>query len=252
MYKVTKVISLMLVIGSLGVFLSGCDKTVQKQKKEIASLNATIESLEAEIDDLTEAVNDTTVTESKMTTSLQKVDGKIVPEFRFVEDTLVFPNKLELPGAKIDVATTKINVGSKYSFSPTDKWATRMEGSAVHVNHPTKIWGTLKALNIEDIEGLRSEDVKKDLLQQFFVGFPATNITYSKIYIDENNTGMMAYAPITVEEQNYGVIVGFNIRSPYSLSFLFTFADDGSGVQRELVNSLLKTVQYGSSQLAFE
>lgn len=252
MRKIFRVSIALVAIGVLCMSLTGCDKTVQEQKKQIESLNETITGLNAQIEQLNQDLNDTTVTESKMTTSLQKVDGKTVPEFVFVNDAIVFPNKFEIPEAKVDAAVTKISVGSKYSISPTNNWSIRMDGSEVNLNHTSKIWGTMKSLTVDDVTPYKDESVLKGLLQNFFVGFPATNITYTKIYIDERFTGMLAYAPITVENKNYGVLVGCNLRSPYSMSFLFTFEDDGSGVQKELVINLLKTVRYGDSAFAFE
>lgn len=250
MNSVCKKISILCLIGVLLLSTTGCDKKIAEQKAQIESLEAEVVSLQEEINTLNTALQDTSVTEQKITTSLQTVDGKIVPEFFFVEDKVVFPNAFEVPGATVDTDVTKVNIGSNYTFSPSNNWAIKIDGSTLYVNHPSKIWGTIKAIKTED--AIYDEAVMKDLLQKFFVGMPATTVSYKKLYMNGTLTGMVATAPFTVEGLSYCVNVGFNNYGDNGISFLFADEDDKTGVQQELIETLLKSGAVGSTSIAFE
>ena len=250
MNKIWKKIVVIGMVGVLCLSTTGCDKTIAEQKEKIKQLEATIVEKDSEIEMLNQAINDTSVTEQRVTTSLQKVDGKIVPEFKFVEDSIVFPNKFELPGATKDAIVSQIKLGSMFSLSPSNNWAVKIDGSKLSFNHPAKVWGEMKSLLLE--EGLRDSDTMKSLLQPFYTGFPATTIRYRQIFLDSDLVGMASDAAITVEEKPYHVVLGFFNRGDSAVEFLFTYEDDGTGVQYELINSLVGSCELAGTRIAFE
>ena len=190
------VVSVILLI-SIGLAIWANPIQVVQRNKEIKGLEATIASLNDEIINLNAAVKDTTVTEVLPQSSLQVVDGKIVPEFFLINDKLVLPNKFELPMSYDDVSNSNVMVGSRFKFVPSDNWITKMSGSALHLSHPSKIWGTIKGVSIKERLAVGQY---QPMLQQFFTGFPATTITYRNIFIEDSQAGMVATAPIKVKE----------------------------------------------------
>lgn len=218
--------------------------------KKVKELEATVTAQNEQIAQLQAQVASGSVTEQSIASSLQTVEGKKVPEFKFVDDTIVFPNKLQLPNSQVDAVVTQVKLGSKYSVSPSNNWLVRCDGSQVSLTHPSKIWGKISAVTLT--EPVKKIEDMQSILKQFFVGFPTTNITYKQIFMDGTLTGLCADAPIVVEDQNYHVVVGFNTKSSTGIEFLFTYADDGSGVQGELVYSLLRSCEAGQTKLAFE
>ena len=177
----------------------------------VVSLRNNIESLEEEISELEDAVADTTVQEVIKESSLQTVEGSLVPEFVSIDDKVIFPNKLELPDSNDDINNSNIMVGSKFKFIPSNNWIIKMQGATLYMSHPSKINGVLRSVSIA--EAIKDEDEMKQLIQDFFVGFPSTTISYRKVFLGDKVAGMQGVANIEVDGKASVVTVGFAQKS---------------------------------------
>lgn len=247
MKKYIKKIAVFCLTLTLLLPLTGC--AWFDQADQIKDLEGEVESYEKQITLLKQQVNDTTVKEIIPETSLQAVEGSTQLQFMFIADRIVFPNKLQLPDSSDDISNSNIMVGSKFRFVPSDNWLSKMRGSQLDLNHPAKIWGSIKGVILKE---KITEANMQPLLQQFFIGFPSTTITYRKVFIEDAVAGMLASAPITVEGKDFVVTVGFAQRAENAVLFLFTHEDDKSGVQKELIDLLLRSGTYAESRIKLE
>ncbi len=167
---------------------------------EVASLEQDIieinEDHREEVEMLQDAIADTTVKEVVPTTSLQRVEGSLVPELWLIEGDFIAPNPLELPDTSDGINDSYMQIGQKFIFRPSDRWVVTSQGATYEFGHPQKIWGKIRALTSK--ENIPA-DAMKTIVQDFFVGYPATEINYRKIFIEDRVVGMMGKAPITVK-----------------------------------------------------
>lgn len=230
---------------------------------QVAQLEQTIENNEEahrqKVEELNQAIADTTVKEVVPTTSLQRVEGSEVPEFWLVEGDFIAPNSLDIPNASDSVNDSYVQIGQRFTFRPSDRWILTSQGSTYEFSHPQKIWGKIRALSVKE---LVPEAEMKDLIQGFFIGYPATEITYRKVFIEDRVVGMLGRAPITVKytdtdgstelEKEMIVNVGFVERADFALSFLFVYDAEGGSTSQELIDLLLRSGTFGANGSAIK
>lgn len=226
-------ISLGVIIGlSLAIWLitniaSGrISSRVVELEAEVASLEQTIldnnAAHNAKVEELNKAIADTTVKEVVPTTSLQRIEASQVPELWLIEGDFIAPNPINLPDATESVNDSYMQIGQKFTFRPSDRWVITSQGATYEFGHPQQIWGKIRALSIEE---LVPEDNMKTLISDFFVGYPATEITYNKIFIDDRVVGMRGKAKATVKyavDEEIEVPVEKQVEVPYESTEEYT------------------------------
>ena len=202
---ILKVLLVVLIIAALcaGIYFIATGRIssrVTDLEAEVASLEQDIidinEEHAEEVEMLEQAIADTTVKELVPTTSLQRVEGSLVPELWLMEGDFIAPNPLDLPDTSDGINDSFMQIGQKFIFRPSDRWVITASGATYEFGHPQKIWGKMRALTAE--ENIPEENMKT-IVQNFFIGYPATEINYRKIFIDDRVVGMMGKAPITVK-----------------------------------------------------
>lgn len=227
------------------LLLAGCSeeaKTMNQLEEEVLALTEENATLSAQASGMA-------VTEESTETSLRTIEGSAIPEFTTIDGKIKFPNSLNVPLSVDDVNNSNVTVGSMFHFTPSTNWLMQMDGATLHFTHPSKVWGDIKAIGVD--EGVLEEDMQP-ILQSFFTDFPTTSIKYRKIYMDETVNGMLARAEITVDKKPHVVNVGFVTRGEYGVLFLFDYEDNKTGVQQELVDLLLSSGSYGDTRIKLE
>jgi len=229
------------------------DQRIIELNARVAQLEQTIEYKNDEIKELEEAVKDTTVREVVPITSLQRVEATEVPQLDLIEGDFIAPNIIEIPTAKDDINNSHIQVGSRFKFFPSDSWIMVSKGTTVEFSHPTKIWGKIKAITVE--ERVPETDMQ-DIVREFFVGYPATTITYRKVYVGDYLAGMLGEAEIEVNLENGSkksmiLTTGFLQRGNYGLNILFVYDTDNI-VGKELLGTLLNAGTFGDNKIILE
>ena len=251
MKKFVKIMALCLAMGIMVMSLTGCD-TIEKDNR-IKELEAELEeqklAYEQEISDLEEQFENRKITETKVTTSLQTVNGELVPKFVTIDGNYVFPDKIDVVGSTADAAKTNIQIGSRFKFTPSTNWIIKLGGSQVDLQHPAGVYGTIKALNVKDLVPM---DTINEELKSFYAQWTSTAVTYKKAFIDDKNVGMLSYATTTFNDKPTGVVNGIIQRGDCAFSFLFVYDDDYTGVQVELIESFIKTGGIGSDLITIE
>lgn len=187
-----------------------------------------------------------------METSLQRIVGSDVPVFKRIDGILKFPNKLQIPNSSDDVNNSRIQVGSYFTYTPSDNWAVRVRGTILDMSHAQKIWGSIKAVQVDDSSSSDGQTDPKTIIQDFFKGFPATTIKYRKLFMDEYSVGLLGNATITVDNKKYKLTVGYLTRGEAGQLYLFGYEDNKSGVQQELIDLLIGSGVYGDSKIKIE
>lgn len=236
------VVFLTLVICSS--FLVGCEG-----KKEIENLRKTVTALEEENKQLKEKLAGMNISEVIPESSLREVEGSTVPEFQTIDGKIKFPNKLEVSNSKDDVNNSYVRVGSVFNFYPSNNWIIKLDGSTLELSHPSKVWGRVKAISVE--ESVPEENMR-GLLQKFYNKFPATTVSYRKVFMDDRVVGMLSRAEIKVDKKPYIINVGFAVRGDYGVLFLFAYEKGESTVQQELVDLFISSGTYSDAKISLE
>lgn len=199
---------------------------VVELEAEVAYLQQTIVDNNAahnqKVEELNQAIADTTVKEVVPTTSLQRVEASQVPELWLIEGDFIAPNPLKVPDATESVNDSYMQIGQKFVFRPSDRWVVTSQGATYEFGHPQQIWGKIRALSIKE---LIPEADMKPLISDFFVGYPATEITYNKIFIDDRVVGMRGKAKATVQysvDEEVEVQVEREVEVPYESTEEYT------------------------------
>lgn len=236
-------------------------------------------SKNSEIDKLKEAIADTTVLETEKVTSLQTVEGQYVPQMWLLNGQFISPNPLKLPYVTEGINDSYIQIGQRFVFRPSDRWMFVSKGSTFELSHPNGIWGKIRALGARD--NIPQGDMKQ-IIQNFFIGYPATEISYRSIYIEDRISGMLGNAVVTVkynaakgqselltqkdvnemlraaeegiqneeydfEEKEMTLCIGFIQRSDYAIEFLFLYNNDDASTSQELIDLFLRSGSLGAS-----
>lgn len=251
-----------LVIGAIFLFVLSIvfgifanKGNVSMLTNEVAGLKMQLETSNAEIVRLKGLVNDTSVKEVQQTNSLYKVEGTGSPALKLIDEYFIAPTSLELPNSKDDVNNSSIYVGSVFKFKPSENWNIRMQGTTLELIHPTKIWGSIKAVTINEFLPITE---MQPLLQKYFIGYPSTTINYRKVYLSDYQVGLMATAPIKVDvkegetQKDMTLNVGFVQSGDYAILFMFLNENNELGVSQELIDLLLRSGSVGDNSIKLE
>lgn len=280
------VLGVIILLVGFGILLSKIasgrvSTRVVELEEEVARLEQTIidnnDAHNKKVAELNQAIADTTVKEVVPTTSLQRVEATQVPEFWLIDGDFIAPNPLNIPNTKDSVNDSFVQIGQVFTLKPSDRWIFSVQGTTYEMSHPNNIWGKIRALSSTDGEIIKVED-GKTLVQSFFIGYPATEIKYKKMFIDETAVGTLGTAEITVKFSETGEIitetpapettpaegetstpveqpnitekkmvvnVGYIKISDYALSFIFLHDVEGGGASQELIELLLRSCTLG-------
>lgn len=239
-----KVRPLLALTLSAGVMLSlaGCGDDTEALQKEIKTLRS-------QNNQLMQAQSDNAITENSIDSSLRQIEETGNFEFFKQEDKLIFPDALVIPDSSVGVSDSNVRVGASYNFSPSDNWLVKIKGSTVDFSHPANVWGSIKSVSVDETV---APDMYKPIIQKYFSRFPKTTITYRSLFIEEYELGVLASAKLVVDKKDHVVNVGFITRGEAGVLFMFDFEDNKTGIQQELVDSLIGSGMLGDSKIKID
>ncbi len=237
------------ILGVVVYFLSTgrISSRVVELEANVASLESTLESTidskDTEISNLNRAISEMTITELVPTTSLQRIEGTEIPELWLQEGDFIAPNELIIEGTSAAVNSSYMLIGSKYTITPSERWLISIQGAIFELSHPNNIWARFRALSSKEVI---SVDVQQEAVKNFFVGYPSTDITYRKLYIDDKQVGVLANATITVKQEVDGSmeilvddvsIEGTELEEVFTEEVVAELADSMESVETEIVDT---------------
>lgn len=183
--------------------------------------------------------------------SLVDVTGAGNYEFQTIDSRIKFPSALTLQGSNIDSNQTLVRVGSQFIFTPSNNWIVQLNGTTVNFAHPAKIWGTVKAITANYDQAPNAEFYRQNI-QNFYRGFPKTNIVYKRLFLGDTVRGMISTANITVDKKPHVINAGVVYRNGFGILFIFDYEDNKQGTQQELLDLLLSSASISGEQLKIE
>lgn len=216
-----------------------------------AELQAQIESLQRVNAEL-EAESSSGQTQA-FSSSLITVEGSGVQEYVTIDNLIKFPNDNGVVDTDDDVANSFVRIGSAFAYAPSNNWEVRVDGATAHFNHPQKVWGTIKAIKVD--EGAMDDPGVEQVMagiQNFLNGQPISNQKTRKIYMSDYHTGYLVSGDMTVDKKKYVVNVGSLVYGDYGSLFLFVYEDNQTGVQQELIDLLISSGNYGDTSIMLQ
>lgn len=212
-------------------------------------LEAQVKSLTEQNEQLLQSQSENTITEQSVDSSLQQIEETGNFEFFKIEDKIIFPDSLVVPDSTVGVSDSNVRVGSEFSFTPSDNWLVRVKGSTVEFNHPANVWGSIKAISVEETA---PSSTFKPVIQSFFSRFPKTTIEYRSLFLEEYEVGVLASAKMTVDKKDHVVNVGFVTQGESGVLFMFDYEDNKTGIQQELIDSLVGSGVIGDAKIKID
>lgn len=246
MFRKKHVLFTLVLVMLMSLFLSACGND-----EELKVLQQENQYLKQRIEELNSQLGTSTITESVVESSIRKVDGENRLYFEKIEGDIVFPNALTVPGAKDDVNNSYIQIGTIFRYKPSNNWVTRLVGTTLELSHPSKISGTLKSIGVLNV--LPEAEVRQ-VLQNFYQGFPSTTVNYRKVYLDTATIGLISTTTMDVEGKEHGLTVGYFGVGEYGLLLTLQYekAEDNGFIQQELVDTLVKSIMVADRSIALE
>lgn len=243
LYKKATLLSGILLSSVLlsGCFGGGKEEELEAQVESLQRINAELEA-------------QASAGQSKAySSSLITVEGSGVQEYVTIDNMIKFPRDVGVIDTDDDVANSFMRIGSAYTYSPSNNWETRIDGATAHFNHPQKVWGSIKAIKINNT-AIDDPGVVQSLegIQNFLAGQPITNQKTRKIYMSEFHTGYLVSGDMIVDKKKYVVNVGSVLYGDYGSLFLFVYEDNQSGVQQELIDLLITSGKYGDTGIMLQ
>lgn len=254
-----KIISI-LMIGALSLtFLVGCgsetDNPIDSMNK--AQLRETYNNLAYNYDSLIEKYDSLNLmyqalsTENLPSESISMTgDGTGRYTFNSVDSKIIFPASFQYPGTEAIQADGSINVVNNVSITPGSNWIAKLNGSTLEIEHSSGISGTIKTGMINS-----SYDVnllQQDVLAQWFINVPESQVVYKDIFIDGNKFGVQATTPTMIDSENAFLRCGMLSYSSYSLTYIFVYRGDQDLTKDESIMNVINTISIVGNTLKVE
>lgn len=208
---------------------------VNNYSDQIASDTEQMDQLKALLGQLQGGSGDSTSAISTMS------DGSGKTTFNSFAGKIIFPNAFEYPNSTQAPAASTINITKDISIAPTSNWICTLDGASLTVNHSSNgIVGTIKAGIIQDTYDRTL--LKSDIFSQFFSGIPASNISYTQLFLDDDWWGLQATATTNINSKEAQIRCGMVGYGDSSLIYTFVYDGKQDATKDELEQTLLKTI----------
>lgn len=181
------------------------------------------------------------------TAAIYKVsDGTGRLTFNSIDGAIQFPVGLQYPGAEQMPANSSVNLTENIKMKVSDNWLWRLHGTSIELNHISGIQGVIKVGSIKTT--VTAEELQNKTFSDFFKPFPASNITYTKVFLDRDCWGVQASTDTTINEQPAFIRCGLIGYGRESISYIFIYSGEQDSTKDELESLLLKTIEiYGNN-----
>lgn len=253
MGKIRKLRAVGLCVLASTVIVSGCSgkqegptyEELQQQVKELSAANMAYEDDIAALERTIAGLSDT----DKFPYSIADVeDGSGNKTFKSVNGKILFSKELTYPGSTQAPNTSGIKLSDKFTIKPSDNWIVQMNGTTTKYRHPNGVYGTVKVIRISD--PVKTDKLKEESVIPFVDAVPhTTEPEYDEIYFDDRSRGMQVTLNILNNSKPALVKSGVCGIGETGLVYTFYYDGDRDSAKTELINSLLRSVMYGSQTM---
>lgn len=177
-------------------------------------------------------------------------DGSGKKTFNSIGGKILFPGELKYTNATQAPNTSKLNLSDKISIVPSDNWVVQINGTTTQYSHPSGVYGTIKVASIVEI--VKASEIDETILKPFIDTIPHISEELGSIFIEDNWRGRHATMTILNNEKPAVLKCGVIGYSDISMSYTFYYDGDIDSNKTELINSLLKTISFGSQKMRIE
>jgi len=241
------------------VVTTGCSSgepgSIEKMsKRELQNLVRTqwetLDMQEARIEEVESILKGQTTEEGPTAAISEMGDGTGRLTFNSLDGKILFPQPFVYPGSTQAATSGRVNITSSLSILPTGSWAIRIIGTTVELEHSSGISGTIKVGYVQELVPM--DFFQEDVLSPLFVGHPAGNIIYSKLFLGDQNWGMDARTDTRIDESPAYMRVGMLAIGDTSFTYSFVYRGEQDSVKDESVLSLLRTIEMLGQPLSVE
>lgn len=226
------------------VLLTGCFGKSDKEllKEQVASQERIIADLNKQLE----------AGSQQFEASLMTIEATGQQEFVTIKNKLNFSTDVGMSLTTDDVNNTNVRVGSAFTFTPYNNWTVKVDGSTVNFEHSSKVWGSIKALKSTDIVDKPTSEEMKTNITNFFATHAVKNTKFRKLYMADRLVGYLGEGEIIVDKKKYVLVSGLYLYGEYGGVVLFTYEDNQTGVQQELIDLLLSSGRYNETALIID
>lgn len=254
-----KLLSLLLISTLAMSMLVGCSDNVEEQfkgksKEEIISMYKDLETAYATLDtsynDLYTLYNG--IQSENSPTPAIGITGDGTGRFTFnsVDSKIIFPTTFQYPDSTQVAADGLINIVTNVTIQPGTNWIAKLNGTTLELEHSSGISGTIKVGSQNYMYS--AEELQTQVLSQWFVGLPPSNITYSNISVGGNAYGCQAVTPTTIDSEDAYLRCGMFAEGNYSITYVFVYRGTKDINKDESVANLLNSLSINGVDIIIE
>ena len=255
-----RIISLLLVVTSLMCLLAGCGKEEGPYDKYER------EELEVMLDDYLLKTQNLEIQVSKLQQQLQgvqaeKVEKPAISQFGDLDrltlyidnGTVKLPADFEYPNSIQSANTSTVNISEHISVKPSSNWVVNLNGTTVELYHPNSgIFGTIKVGSIDKTTKRVLPQELQNHMNEFFSKMPPEEITYNRIYIQENWMGMDAASHTYIDEEDARLRCGMLSFGDECVTYMLAYKGEQDSDKDDLILNLLQSMKIYTKQLRVE
>lgn len=258
-----KIAMALCMVSLLSIGLAGCSNSdnplMSKSKKELVELvgqyEQRINDLNTQVQDLTKQVEGTRgeVVESAAIREFADGTGRLT--LTSVNDIVTLPTPFEYPYSSQASNSSAIEIGENIKIRPTGNWIVRVDGTKVELQHEDSgITGVITIGNTDQVnlDNAVSASDLTEYMNTFFESLPPSEITYQRLYINNDWFGMDARTSTYVDEKDARLRCGMLGYGEVCLTYLFAYSGEENSANEETILTLLQTLTVYDNQLRIE
>lgn len=177
-------------------------------------------------------------------------DGTGRLTFNSVDSKIIFPTSFQYPDSTQAVSSSSVNIVSEVAIEPSTNWVLKLNGTTLELEHTSGISGIIKIGNQGYI--YESSELQTQVLSQWFVGLPPSNITYTNISIGGNNFGSQAVTPTVIDSEDAYLRCGMVAEGDLSVTYVFVYRGSKDINKDESITNLLNSLSIYGSKIVVE
>lgn len=229
----------MITIVSL-TSLNGCGKNSDLQSK-YDELQADYDSLLLAYDELNVLCNG--MQSEKLPSASISITGDGTGRYSFnsVDSKIIFKSELGYPDAIKTSANGYLNIVENVSVKLTSNWIAKTSGATLELEHMSGISGTIKVGECKD--EYDSKMIQNDVLGQWLLDIPASDVAYSTITIDGLSNGCQAVTDTVIDDEDAQLKCGMFAYEGYSVTYVFVYRGSKDINKDESIATLLNSIK---------
>lgn len=254
-----RILSLILVAATLMTMVVGCSKNEEEQfkgknKDDIIKMYKELEAnylaLNTEYNDLYTLYNG--IQSETAPTPAIGITGDGTGRFTFnsFDSKIIFPSSFQYPDSVQTTANGRVSIVDAVTIQPGTNWIMKLNGTTLEVEHTSGISGTIKVGNQNYVYS--AEELQTQVLSQWFVGLPPSNIIYSHISVGGNAYGSQAVTPTTIDSEDAYLRCGMLAEGGHSITYVFVYRGTKDINKDESITTLLNSLRINGVEIIVE